>query len=99
MKFENFKKVIETIQAHDKWINSAYDIGIDLINVSDHLSIVSKGLFTEIYGETGEDLIGWWLYENVDKKLYSSKTKKVVADLTELKDLWKYIEKKNYKKG
>ena len=37
------------------------------------------------------DLITWWLYEDVDHKLYSVKTDEVLADLNKIEDLVEYI--------
>ena len=46
---------------------------------------------SEIFNENQLEYIQWWLYEDVEKKLYDSKTKKETHDLTTVNDLYKYI--------
>jgi hypothetical protein len=56
------------------------------------------------FGEDGLDLISWWLYEDVDHKIYESDDnapewfwsdekidRKVIADLNNIDDLYDYL--------
>lgn len=69
MEFKKFEEIIDLLIFNDKRIDNIYNEGIDLINFQDELYRVINILFIEIFGKEGEELIGWWLYDNVDKKI------------------------------
>lgn len=63
----------------------------DLIGIDDKLYSVIGALMEKLVTPEGYDLITWWLYEDVDHKLYSVKTDEVLADLNKIEDLVEYI--------
>lgn len=91
MEYKTFEHIILKLQLIQKRDESIYHLGLDLTNITDDYSQVITALLRAHYGEIGEDIISWWLYEDVDKFLY--KENKIVNDLTLMEDLWKYCEK------
>ena len=89
-----------------------YELGIDTINCSylEHANYFFHKWMEECFGKEGADIVSWWIYEDVEHKIYKDgtcskeyyeKTEKVdgevIADLTELDDLYDYLLV-NYKK-
>ncbi len=63
MTFENFKTIIETLEAISIKSSSLYQLGVDLMDYSEpHQKIISIFMSTT-FGETGADWIDWYLYE------------------------------------
>jgi hypothetical protein len=91
MTFEAFQQVITLLQKDSDRSAKIYKLGIDLYNFQDDLHSAINILFKSHYSAEGEDLIGWWLWEDVEKFLYDKDGEKT-NDLTKLEDLWKYIE-------
>lgn len=113
MNRKQFVEAVETVKKNSDFINKLFELGIDTINC-DYLSNVdyffSKWM-EECFGKDGAELVSWWIYEDVEHKLYKEgscskeyykKGEKmdgeVIADLTELDDLYDYLLV-NYKKG
>ena len=85
-----------------------YDLGIDTINCKylETAGIIFDELMMSEFGEEGADLVSWWMYEDVDHKLYEPSEEnrtwryadeepegKVIADLNNIEDLYDYIVK------
>ena len=90
MSEELFKGIMNEIINQDKFIDKAYDIGIDFIDnpyvaASDKITAyLLKAYFTE----KGIDLITWWLYEDVEKEITINNT---TIKVNTLDELWHYI--------
>ena len=65
----------------------------NLIGLDEHLLTIIDMLMSYLLTHEGYDLVCWWLYENVDKKLFDGKTGEVTDDLTEVEALVDYILK------
>ena len=93
LTFEKFEKVIKLKQQFDQHLNDAERVlGGNLIET--HLVQDSEFIFDAFidshFTDEGSDLVYWWLYESVPKKIWDSN---VEYDVEELKDLWDYIIK------
>ena len=71
--------IIETllkIKEYDEKIHKLYDMGVDLLELSSTNSQLEKSIPTILRKEKDEqfgwiqDLVGWWLYDDVDKKIW-----------------------------
>lgn len=92
MDFKNFQHIILKLQVAFRRDHEAYKLGIDLINFTEDYHNVVNLLLKSYYGKEGEDIIGWWLYEDVEKNIYDSETGEVIANLTTIESLWEYVE-------
>jgi hypothetical protein len=63
MKYEQFKKLIETIEHIKKRTSSIYDLGLDLINFEDEYFKIVNILMDSVFEKEGHDWIDWYLYE------------------------------------
>ena len=95
MKFKKFEEAVVSLRKHNDGLHKLYDMNVDITEFCEEIEGVVDLLFREVYSEEQYDLIMWWIYEDVDKYIYDSKTGKMTDDLTKLKDLWKYIENKD----
>lgn len=96
ISFENFDKMINIIRKYDDIIDKSYDtLGIDIIESKQTklFNELTDLMYGENFTDDGADLINWWLYDNVDKKIYDSKTNDVIADLKSTTDLYNYMIK------
>ena len=71
--------IIETlkkIKEHDEKVHKLYDMGVDLLDFNNTTSQLEKSIPTILRKEKDEpygwiqDLVGWWLYENIEKKIW-----------------------------
>lgn len=91
MTFETFKQVIELLKIESEKIEKLYNLEIDLYNFVDIYHSIINMLLRSHYSFDGEDIISWWLYEDTEKKLYDCDGNEI-NDLTNIEDLWKYVE-------
>lgn len=65
MKFENFKKVLDTIRDFDKTITAIEDLNIGMIdsNICTDFWTLQELLFSEVYTKEGYEWISYYLYE------------------------------------
>lgn len=92
MDFKNFQHLILKLQTTSERDQEIYKLGVDLINFTDDYHSIIDVLLKTYYSEEGEDIISWWLYEDVEKKIYNKKGE-VIEDLTSIESLWEYVEK------
>lgn len=95
MTKERFKDLVYMMLEHNELYDKLYDLGIDTINCKylETADIIFSELMKTEFGEEGLDLISWWMYEDVDHKLYEpgSEGKKIIADLNDIEDLYDYL--------
>jgi hypothetical protein len=90
MTIEAFKVFVSVLKKHDELNHKFYKLGLDTMSLVDNAIGAMSTLLKSHYSEEGEDLISWWLYEDVDKKLYLNDGSEI--DLTKIEDLWAYVE-------
>ena len=92
--FEDFKKIIETIQQFEKDNDDLSRILLKnnsgFVDYSFPLIDITLNLLNDVLKVEDRDLIGWWLYEKVEKIIYYN-DKKIKYDLTDIKDLYYYV--------
>ena len=95
--FQEFKTQIDLKQQFDekleeleKVLNSRDLFEIDLVQIS--YKFFDNYIYSH-FDEDGVDLIFWWLYESVPKKIWDSGTE---YDVEDLEDLWKYLVEYNH---
>lgn len=92
MKLEVFKQIVFLLKKDSERSDKLYKLGIDTINFNDELHQAITLLLRTYYSRDGEDMISWWMWENVEKFVYDSAGNKT-DDLTKIEDLWEYVEK------
>ena len=101
MKFETFKELIEALQYQTDVERELHNMMKRLDSDNYMFSLVSEKLDSAIhrvlYDEFDKDTLSWWLYEGVDKLIYSSETHEVIHDLTDIRDLWEYLNSEEAK--
>lgn len=96
MKFEDFKQLITLIQNASKYIDTLYDLNVDITNsvlLDSYYKITDKYLNTIVKNGEALDLIYWYLYENVDKVI-TVKDKSI--DVSDIKDFYNFLATNNY---
>lgn len=96
---EKFKDLIYKMQESNEFYDKLYDLGIDTINCKylEYAGIFFDELMRSQFGDDGLDLISWWLYEDVDHKIYAANQEEemlhgeVIADLNSIDDLYDYL--------
>lgn len=95
MTKERFKELVYMMLEHNEFYDKLYDLGIDTINCKylETAGVFFDELMKTEFGVDGTDLISWWMYEDVDHKLYESNSegRNVVADLNNIDDLYDYL--------
>lgn len=108
MTREKFKEMIYNIEEYNDFVDELYKLKIDIYNCkyTEYAGIFFDELMKSEFGEDGLDLISWWLYEEVDHKIYETEDGQkewyyspekiegeVIADLTNIDDLYDYLTK------
>ena len=89
MKREFIINTLLKIKEIDEKILSVYRLGVDLLEFETGISQLEKSIPTIIREEKDEeygyieDLVGWWLYEDVEKTIWVNKTEEVHLDNVE----------------
>lgn len=96
MTKEKFKDLMYKMQEINEFEDKLYDMKIDIINCKlvEYPAVFFDELMRSEFGEDGLDLISWWLYEDVDHKIYDGYERidsEVIADLNNIDDLYKYL--------
>jgi hypothetical protein len=93
---DQFLDYLDTYKKNDDLINKLYrtsDGLIDFTNLNDALSKPLRKLEKIIFTPYELDIISWYLYEDVSKKIYDSKTNEIIAILDSDEALWNYLNK------
>ena len=103
---ERFKELVYMMQESNELYDKLYDLGIDAIECKylEYPGVFFDELMKSEFGIEGLDTISWWLYEDVDHKIYEPTDKKeefyelgeeiegeVIADLNQIDDLYDYL--------
>lgn len=93
------EKFVETLLKYQNFLDVSdrlMDLGIDLTEgpITMAIDTLLDSWLDSITGEAGSDLIYWWLFEDVEKKIYEDD--KVVATLYTIEDLYDYMKENNY---
>ncbi len=93
MQYKVFNEVIVKLQEVSDKSQKLYELGIDLSNsIENDYSEIITLILRSHYGKEGEDMISWWLYEDVEKVLYETNSDKVTRELKTIKQIWEYVE-------
>ena len=97
-----FKKdfIIKSLNAIKKQSETSlklYKLGVDLMNLDRGTDLLGESISMMFSNDQKtfkivDDLVSWWLYEDVNKILYDPENPSIiVADVTDIEDLWKYM--------
>lgn len=97
MERENF---IKTLQAYKDFLDTTdklMELGIDLAEgpISRSLDIIFDAWLNEITNEGGQDLIYWWLFEDVEKVIRDTEDN-VIANIESIENLYNYLKENEY---
>jgi len=88
---QNFHSEQETLSVMIEKIIDGYAV----ITMGNYLVNEMIDMITEDFELEDKELISWWLYENVDKVIYTSEYTKRIISVRTLDELYDYIIKKN----
>ena len=99
MTKERFKDLVYMMLEHNEFYDKLYDLGIDTINCKylETAGVFFDELMKTEFGVDGADLVSWWMYEDVDHKIYAANQEEemlygeVIADLNNSEDLYDYL--------
>ena len=97
MTREQFKKYIRKVEEVSELSGKLSDLGIEILDCRElfYADEIFSAWVKSDFGEEGEDLVSWWLYEDVDKILYKEDGGEI--SLEDIDDLYSFLEK-NYTK-
>ncbi len=93
MKREDFKDCIRKLEEITELGNKLSDLKIGTIECKE-LYYADEIFFKWVkdeFGEAGEDLVSWWMYEGVEKVVYEVDGSE--TNLENIDDLYSYLEK------
>ena len=96
MKREDFKNCVRKLEELTELGNKLSDLKIETIDCKEtyYASDIFFMWIKDEFGEAGEDLVSWWLYEEVDKIIYEKDGTE--TNLEDIDALYTYLLE-NYK--
>ena len=91
---EQFLQFIDLVKKEDNFINTLYNLNIDIINceIATDYYLMGNILLNTNFTASGVDLIEWWLYEDVENKEIYEKDGPTYT-LNTAEELWNYLIK------
>lgn len=92
MDREQFKRNLRKVEKISALSDKLSNLGIETLQCRE-LFYASEIFFDWVkseFGEEGEDIVAWWMYEDVDKILYVEDGTEI--DLEDINDLYNYLE-------
>lgn len=92
MTYHLFSKGIKNYQDFNTYLDNLKDAGFDIFDTA----LIEKAYFVfdtwieSILNEEGQDLMYWWLFEDVDKIIYENG--KPDTNVEKLEDLYAYMQ-------
>lgn len=97
---ETFIEYFSLMQKLDGQVSSIYNItngNLDLGNYISQFSSLSSILEKCIFTTEELDIIYWYLFEDVEKKIYDSITHDVIIEFKSLEDVYDYLNQEESK--
>ena len=93
----DFIKIINTYKHYQDTLIKLSDLGVDIWDngFNDPTDYIFEAWLEEILNDEGQDLVYWWLFEDVEKVFYDDEDK-VIANVEDLKDFYKYLKESGY---
>ena len=110
-EFTGFINAYQNFDSHLNQLEKAFGNYCNLheTDLGESVSMMLDQFLYSHFTECGQDYIYWWLFEDVDKKIYqkdepdlfNGAARERVYDVNELDDLWKYmlLDKETYFKN
>ena len=94
MSKEQFFEYLKLLRDRSDFIDDVYNSSrryINIVELNDFL--IRPYIFIEklFFSEEEYDIIGWYLWENVDHKIYFND--EIIADLCDDESLWNYLNR------
>lgn len=91
MNYQLFSKGIKQHQDFNTYLNKLKDSGLDLFETDliEKAYAIFDTWIESILNEEGQDLIYWWLFEDVDKIIYEDGKDDISVE--KLEDLYTYM--------
>lgn len=95
MTYQLFSKGIKQHQDFNSYLNKLKDSGFDIFDTDlvEKAYLIFDTWIESILNEEGQDLIYWWLFEDVDKVLYIDGEPDI--NVENIEDLYKYMSDTN----
>ena len=96
MTKEQFLEYLKLLRDRSNFIDDVYNSSrryIDIIELNDFLTRPYTFIEKLFFSKEEYDIIGWYLWEDVDKKIYDLESKEVIAELNDDEALWEYLNR------
>lgn len=95
MNYQLFSKGIKQYQDFNKYLDNLKDAGLDLFETDliEKAYTIFDTWIESILNEEGQDLIYWWLFEDVEKIIYEDGKDDI--NVEKLEDLYTYMNSLN----
>lgn len=95
MTYQLFSKGIKNYQDFNTYLDNLRDTGFDIFDTAliENAHSVFDTWIESILNEEGQDLVYWWLFEDVEKVLYEDGKDNISVE--KLEDLYAYMQSLN----
>lgn len=92
--YKYFEQALKLAQDHDNEVDKLYSLGYDFIEspLVEYADKIFDTLIESYFNKDGVELITWWLWEDVPKKIYIQVgTENTEIDVESIEQLYNYI--------
>lgn len=92
--YKYFEQALKLAQDQDKEVSKLYDLGYDFMEAPlvEYADKMFDTLIESYFNKDGVELITWWLWEDVPKKIYVQVgTENTEIDVESIEQLYNYI--------
>lgn len=93
---EQFFEYLNGLRDRSNYIDDVYASSrrfINILELNDFLIRPYMILEKLFFSAEENDIIGWYLWENVEKKIYDLESKEVIVELNDDEALWEYLNR------
>jgi hypothetical protein len=95
----DFIKTINSYKRYQDTLEKLSDLGVDMWDngFNDPTDYIFEAYIEEILNDEGQDLVYWWMFEDVEKVIYEDEDKeKVIANVESIEDFYNYLVEGGY---
>ena len=93
----DFIKALNSYKQYQDTLGKLSDLGVDMWIDGDPTDYIFGAYVEEILNDEGQDLVYWWLFEDVEKVIYEDEDKeKVIANVESIEDFYNYLVEGGY---
>ena len=93
----DFIKTINSYKRYQDTLGKLADLGVNIWDsgFNDPTDYIFEAYLEEILNDEGQDLVYWWMFEDVEKVFYDDEDN-IIANVESIEDFYNYLKENKY---